>query len=104
ALADPSGAVAGSTELPTEALTFALQEVQPARETALPATSRPRWLMYVSNADVHLESVERLTGSNTPVEMTFHSNYLNSGFAAAGNAAGSFAQIPKTMLAFGEGA
>jgi hypothetical protein len=97
ALADPTESKRGSTRAPTEALTFTLKEVRADRVANLPITYRPRWLMEVGAADVHLESVERLTGSANAVRITFDQAYLGGGLAPEANAAGVFARLAEQV-------
>lgn len=101
ALADPTGSAPASTRAPTETVTFSLQTVAASRVGALPATYLPRWLMAIAGAEVHLESVERLTNTNAAVAMTFDPTYLAAGLAANANPAGVFASVAQVKVGFG---
>jgi hypothetical protein len=57
----------------------------------------------VTAADVHVEAVQRLTGSGAAVGMTFDPAYLGAGLDPASNAAGVFARIGTVAVTFGGG-
>ncbi len=88
AVADPAGAIPGSTAVPVDGLTLTLQPV--TNRAGLPSTYLPHWVLSVAGLDVHLEAVERLTGSTAAVGATMHRAYLDRGLGMAANPAGSY--------------
>ncbi len=89
ALADPTDSAPGSTRSPVESLTLALCAVPPAKIGKLPRTYRPRWLPAMAAANVHVDSIERVTGSSAAVRILLSPTYLGG----AANAAGVYAEL-----------
>ncbi len=100
AVADPSGAVPGSTAVPVDDLTFKLQPL--TSRAGLPDTYLPRWVLTVDSLRVHLEAVERLTGTADAVPVTLHTAYLKQGLGIGVNPAGTYLKLTKnSAIAFG---
>ena len=100
AVADPSGAVPGSTAVPVDNLTFKLQPL--TNRAGLPDTYLPRWVLTVDSLRVHLEAVERLTGTADAVPVTLHTAYLTKGLGMGVNPAGTYLKLTaKAAIAFG---
>src|SRR5262249_134750 len=60
----------------------------------------PHWLLSVESLRVHLEAVERLTGTTAAVPATLHPSYLGTGLHMAANPAGTYLKLAtKTQLA-----
>jgi hypothetical protein len=106
ALADPAGGDAGATSVPIDTLTFTLAAVPSGREAALPDTYRPRWVLAVAEAGVHVEAVERLTGHPAVRTVRLHETYLTGGLHQAANPAGVFAAltVPESLAFSGPAA
>ncbi|MEV5054342.1 hypothetical protein [Arthrobacter sp. LAR12-1-1.1] len=101
AVADPADTAPGSTRVPVAALTLGLQPLAAAvRDQFLQAGYRPSWLLFVDNADVHVDAAERVTGPQQAVNMLFNSTYLKYGVASDQNAAGVFGDFPEINLGF----
>ncbi len=99
-VADPSDAVPGSTAVPVDNLTFKLQPL--TNRAGLPDTYLPRWVLTVDSLRVHLEAVERLTGTADAVPVTLHEAYLTKGLGMGANPAGTYLKLTtKAAIAFG---
>ena len=100
AAADPAGAAAATTSAPTDALTFRLLPLVPG--PAVPETYVCPWVFTVESSRVHLEPVERVTGSGAAVEVALSSAYLDHGLDAALNPSGHYADLTTAVpVAFG---
>ncbi len=100
AVADPDGAVPGSTAVPVDSLTLALQPL--STRTGLPDNYLPRWVLSVDSLQVHLEAVERLTGTADAVPVKLHTAYLKQGLGMGVNPAGTYLNLTtKATIAFG---
>ena len=89
-----------ATTAPTEYLTFDLVKV--AGTAGMPRDYLPGWLPQAVTAGVHLQAVERLTGTERAVEVRLSTTYLDHGFDPATNPASLFATYPE--VGFGVGA
>jgi hypothetical protein len=93
AIADHAGGEHGTTSVPVDTLTLALQAVPSGSRVTLPDTYRPRWVLAMAEASVHLEAVQRLTGGSAVRRVRLHPGYLSGGLDAHANPAGAFAAL-----------
>ncbi len=91
AVADPAGAIPGSTAVPIDAVTLTLQPL--TSRAGLPSTYLPSWVLSVESLRVHLEAVERLTGTTDAVPVTLHPTYLDQGLGLGVNPVGTYLRL-----------
>lgn len=88
-----------ATSAPTDYLTFDLVKI--AKSAGMPRDYIPGWLPRAVTAGLHLESVERLTGSARSLEVQLSPTYLDHGFDQGANPASLFAAYPQVGLGMG---
>jgi hypothetical protein len=92
AIADPTGSKPTSTRLPVETVTFGLEALPANPDPPLPPTYLATWVLKMRSAQVHLESVEQLTGQRDPTSITLSAQYLKDGVGPK-NRSGAFADL-----------
>ncbi len=90
ALADSGAPAPEATSSPVESLTFALDL---RRAGGRPAGYQPSWVSRLASAAVHLEPLDRLTGTGGAHEVVLSPDYLAHGLDPARNPTGGFARI-----------